>query len=85
MKSESIKTFLKLKNIAIVGVSRKGEGFGASIYNHLKDNGYTVFAVNRIGGFANNIKLYNSLFQIESKLMVSLLLFHRQRQKLLFR
>jgi len=68
MKSEAIKTFLKLKNIAIVGVSRKGEGFGASIYNHLNDNGYTVFAVNRIGGFSNNIKLYNSLFQIDKQI-----------------
>ena len=68
MKSESIKAFLKLKYITIVGVSRKGEGFGASIYNHLKDNGYTVFAVNRIGGFSNNIKLYNSLFQIDKQI-----------------
>ncbi len=68
MKSESIKSFLKLKNIAIIGVSRKGEGFGAAIYNHLKDNGYTVYAVNRIGGFSNNIKLYNSLFQIDKQI-----------------
>lgn len=65
MKSESIKSFLKLKNIAIIGVSRTGKGFGASVYNHLKDNGYTVFAVNRIGGFSNNIKLYTSLFKID--------------------
>lgn len=68
MKIESIQTFLKLKNIAIIGVSRKGEGFGASIYNHLKNNGYTVFAVNRIGGFSNNIKLYTSLFQINQQI-----------------
>jgi uncharacterized protein len=65
MKSESIKSFIQLKNIAVVGVSRTGKGFGASVYNHLKDNGYTVFAVNRIGGFSNNIKLYTSLFKID--------------------
>jgi predicted CoA-binding protein len=65
MKSESIKSFLKLKNIAIIGVSRTGKGFGAAVYNHLKHNGYTVFAVNRIGGFSNNIKLYTSLFKID--------------------
>jgi len=65
MKSESIKSFIELKNIAVVGVSRTGKGFGASVYNHLKDNGYTVFAVNRIGGFSNNIKLYTSLFKID--------------------
>jgi uncharacterized protein len=65
MKSESIKSFIKLKNIAVIGVSRTGKGFGAAVYNHLKDNGYTVFAVNRIGGFSNNIKLYTSLFKID--------------------
>lgn len=65
MKSESIKTFLNLKNIAVVGVSRSSSGFGITVYNHLKHNGYTVFAVNRKGGFSNNIKLYNSLFKIE--------------------
>lgn len=68
MQSESIQKFLKLKSIAVVGVSRKGEGFGAAVYNHLKDNGYTVFAVNKIGGFSNNIKLYNSLFQIDNQI-----------------
>ena len=65
MKSQSIKSFIQLKNIAVIGVSRTGKGFGAAVYNHLKDNGYTVFAVNRIGGFSNNIKLYTSLFKID--------------------
>jgi predicted CoA-binding protein len=65
MKSQSIKSFIQLKNIAVIGVSRTGSGFGAAVYNHLKNNGYTVFAVNRIGGFSNNIKLYTSLFKID--------------------
>jgi predicted CoA-binding protein len=65
MKSQSIKSFIQLKNIAVIGVSRTGKGFGAAVYNHLKNNGYTVFAVNRIGGFSNNIKLYPSLFKID--------------------
>lgn len=65
MKSQSIKSFIQLKNIAVIGVSRTGKGFGAAVYNHLKNNGYTVFAVNRIGGFSNNIKLYTSLFKID--------------------
>ena len=84
MKSESIKAFLKLKNIAIIGVSRKGEGFGASIYNHLKNNGYTVFAVNRIGGFSIILSCIPHYFKLISKLMVLLLSFHRKRQKILF-
>lgn len=65
MKHKSIKTFLELKNIAIVGVSSSGKGFGVAVYNHLKENGYTVFGVNRKGGFSNNTKLYPSLFKIE--------------------
>lgn len=68
MKIESIQTFLKLKNIAVVGVSISGKGFGLSVYNHLKDNGYSVFAVNRKGGFSNNIKLYDSLLKIEKEI-----------------
>lgn len=68
MKSESIKSFLELKNIAVVGVSSKSKGFGIAFYNHLKDNGYTVFGVNKNGGFSNSIKLYNSLSIIEHKI-----------------
>ncbi len=68
MKSESIKSFLELKNIAVAGVSAKGKGFGVAVFNHLKDNSYTVFGVNKNGGFSNNIKLYNSLSSIEHKI-----------------
>lgn len=64
MKLEKINRFLNLKNIAVIGVSRSGKGFGLSIYNHLKQQGYSVYAVNRKGGFSGNIKLYNSLFDI---------------------
>ena len=65
MKSESIKSFLKLKNIAVIGVSSKGKGFGVAVYNHLKDNGYNAFGVNKYGGFSDSIKLYNSISMIE--------------------
>lgn len=68
MKSLSIQTFLKLKNIAVVGVSRSAKGFGVAVYNHLKANDYTVFAVNRKGGFSANTKLYESLFKIEHQI-----------------
>ncbi len=64
MKSESIRSFLASKNIAIIGVSRSTKGFGVAVYNHLRANNYIVFAVNRKGGFCNNIKLYESLFKI---------------------
>jgi predicted CoA-binding protein len=65
MNADSINKFIDLNNIAVVGVSRTGKGFGIAVYNHLKDNGYTVFGVNRKGGFSNNVKLYESLFKIE--------------------
>lgn len=64
MKIESIKSFLKLKNIAVVGVSSKGKGFGVAVYNHLKDNGYNAYGVNKNGGFSNSTKLYQSIESI---------------------
>jgi len=68
MKSESIKSFLNLKNIAVIGVSSKGKGFGVAVYNHLKDHGYNAFGVNKNGGFSNSTKLYNSLAMIDSNI-----------------
>jgi hypothetical protein len=68
MKSESIKTFLQLKNIAVVGVSSKGTGFGVAVYDHIKNNGYKVYAVNKNGGFSRETKLFNSLSQIEDRI-----------------
>jgi len=63
-----IKSFTELKNIAVVGVSSKGNGFGISVFNHLKDNGYNVFAVNKNGGFWKDVKLHSSLSQIGNKI-----------------
>jgi len=60
-----IESFTKQKNIAVVGVSSKGKGFGASVFKHLKDNNYNAFAVNKNGGTLNDIKLYNSHSSIE--------------------
>ncbi|HEX9253228.1 MAG TPA: CoA-binding protein [Ignavibacteriaceae bacterium] len=68
MQMESIESFLKLKNIAVVGVSSKGKGFGVSVYKHLKDNGFTVFGVNKYGGFSDSVKLYNSISMIADKI-----------------
>lgn len=68
MKIDSINSFLKSKNIAVIGVSRSTKGFGVAVYNHLKENSYTVFAVNRKGGFSNSIKLYQSLFKIDHQI-----------------
>ncbi len=60
-----IELFTKQRNIAVVGVSSKGKGFGAAVYKHLKDNNYNAFAVNKNGGTLNDVKLYNSLSSID--------------------
>ena len=68
MQNESIKSFLNQKNIAVIGVSSKNRGFGVSVYRHLKNNGYTVFGVNKNGGFSDSVKLYNSISMIDDKI-----------------
>ncbi len=65
---ENILKFLALKKIAVIGVSRSKSGFGIAVYEHLKNNGYNVYAINRKGGFSGNTKLYTSLFEIEQRI-----------------
>lgn len=42
-----VENFLKQKSLAVVGVSRKGNKFGNTIYKELKQKGYQAYAVNR--------------------------------------
>jgi len=66
MQKETINSFLQYKNIAVVGVSSKGKGFGAIVYKHLKQNGYNAFPVNINGGTFENQQLYKSITDINS-------------------
>lgn len=68
MKSDSIKTFLSQKNIAVVGVSSKGKGFGVSVYNHLKERNYNVIPINNNGGEIDDQKLFPSLNSVSEKI-----------------
>jgi len=68
MKSESIKEFLNCKKIAVIGVSSKGKGMGIVVYNHLKDCGTNVFAINKNGGNFKGIKLYSSIKDISENI-----------------
>lgn len=43
---EASKAFLKLKKIAVVGVSSKGDVAANAVYKKLRQQGYTVFPVN---------------------------------------
>ena len=53
-------------NIAIIGVSPKGSGFGSGIMNALNAIGYAggIFPVNPNGGRINGKELYRSLDEI---------------------
>ena len=42
----SVENFLASKTIAVVGVSRKKQKFGSTVYKELKKKGYTLFPVN---------------------------------------
>lgn len=65
---KAIDNFLDQKNIAVIGVSSKGKGFGVAVYSHLKNNGYNVFGVNKNGGKIEDEKLYKSLSEIPHKI-----------------
>lgn len=64
--SSSIRNFISLKNIAVVGVSSSGKGFGVAVFNHLKANGYSVYPVNISGGIYQEEKLYKNLAEIKN-------------------
>ncbi len=58
---ELIDEFLSFRNVAVLGVSAKGKGFGVAVYNHLKSAGYNVVGINKNGGVIGNEKLFKSL------------------------
>ncbi|MCX8105337.1 MAG: CoA-binding protein [Ignavibacterium album] len=62
-----IDDFLSKKEVAVIGVSSKGKGFGVAVYNQLKKAGYNVFGVNKNGGLLNENMLYKSLNDLPQK------------------
>lgn len=64
---KSIEEFLSFKNVAVIGVSSKGKGFGVSVYNHLKKNGHNVFGINKNGGKIEQDVLFKSLYELPDK------------------
>lgn len=61
----SIDLFFKSKNIAIVGVSGTGKGFGYSVYQKLKQSGFNVFPINNHVDNIDGNKCYNSLSELQ--------------------
>ena len=66
--SASIKHFVSLKNIAVIGVSSSGKGIGFSVYQHLKDNDYKVYPINKNGGTIDAETLYKSINDIKAQI-----------------
>lgn len=68
MKSKkSIDEFLSNKNVAVVGVSSHGKGFGVLVFRHLKKSGYIVYCVNKNGGIIDGEILFKNLSEIPQK------------------
>lgn len=64
---KSVEEFLSHKDIAVIGVSSKGKGFGVTVYNHLKKAGYKVVGINKNGGKIGQDVLYKNLYEIPVK------------------
>lgn len=68
LNQDKAKSFLMNKQIAVVGVSSRGKGFGVAIFNHLSERKFSVWAVNPNGGIINGNTIYKSLKDINQKI-----------------
>jgi predicted CoA-binding protein len=64
----SVDNFLSCKDIAVVGVSRKGSKFGNVIYKELKKKGIAIYGVNPSMESIFGDKCYNNLLELEGKI-----------------
>lgn len=58
---QRIDSFLTEKTLAVVGVSRSRNRFGNTVFNELKDKGFTVYPVNPNAGMIGEDKCYPDL------------------------
>lgn len=65
-----IKKTMELKNWAVVGATTKKDRFGYKIVKRLKENDYNVFPVNSKFEKVCDLKSYDSLSSIETKIDV---------------
>ena len=63
----AVEEFLAQKNIALVGLSRKGNQFSNSAYKELKKKGYNVFPVNPNAETIDGEKCYPDLNSLTGK------------------
>lgn len=62
-----IDDFMKLKSIAVVGVSRNKDKFGNLVYRELKKSGYKVFAINPQADMVEGDRCYAGLGALPEK------------------
>lgn len=67
VSKDSIEMFFSSKNIAVVGVSGTGKGFGYILYHKLRNSGFNVFPVNRNVDNIDGNKCFNSLVELQGK------------------
>ena len=63
----AVEEFLEMKNVAVVGVSRKNSKFGNIIYKELKQKGFNVFGVNPNMDNIDGDRCYNNLRELDGK------------------
>lgn len=64
---DAIDRFFGYPDYAVVGVSRRGKGFGWAALNELKQRGYSAFAVNRFPGTFHGKTFYGAVSDIPSR------------------
>ena len=64
---QSVRDFIQLKRLAVVGVSHNKNKFGNTIHRELKERGYAVFGVNPTLSEIGGDKCYRTLTEIKDK------------------
>lgn len=64
---KSVENFLASKKIAVVGVSRKKQKFGNTVYKELKKKGYTLYPVNPYMQIFDGDKCFPDITSIPEK------------------
>ncbi len=67
-KGENIARFLGLRRLAVIGVSRSGQGFGATLYRELAKRRYAVTPVNRDGGSIDGVTMARSVKELKGNI-----------------
>lgn len=71
---KTIQDFLASEAIAVVGVSHNKRGFGYTVYNDLRRNGYTVYPVNPNAAAIDGDRCYPDVTAIPGRVDAAILI-----------